>query len=42
MQWRVGRNYLRRLKLALDAAHIETPAPSLKLALLDQPPPQAG
>ena len=43
MQWRVGRDYLRRLKLALDAAHIETPVPSLKLAMLEQPlPPQAS
>lgn len=44
MQWRVGRDYLRRLKLALDAANIETPVPSLKLAMMDQPlpPPNGG
>src|SRR5262249_25076052 len=34
-QWRVGREYLQRLKLALDAARIETPTPSLKLAMME-------
>jgi small conductance mechanosensitive channel len=38
-QWRVGREYLRRLKIALDEANVETPVPSLKLAMMDQPPP---
>ncbi len=38
-QWRVGREYLQRLKLALDAAHIETPTPSLKFAMMEQSPP---
>jgi small conductance mechanosensitive channel len=38
-QWRVGREYLRRLKLALDDHGIETPVPSLKLAVMDQSPP---
>ena len=38
-QWRVGREYLRRLKLALDEHGVETPVPSLKLAVMDQSPP---
>ncbi len=38
-QWRVGREYLRRLKIALDDAHVETPVPSLKLAMMEQSPP---
>jgi small-conductance mechanosensitive channel len=38
-QWRVGREYLRRLKIALDHANVETPVPSLKIAMMDQPPP---
>lgn len=42
-QWSVGREYLRRLKIALDEHDVETPVPSLKLAMMDQPlPPGSG
>lgn len=36
-QYKVGREFLRRIKLAFDANHIETPAPSLKLLVADRP-----
>jgi len=38
-QWGVGRDYLRRLKIALDDANVETPVPSLKIAMMEQSPP---
>lgn len=38
-QAKVGREFLRRIKLALDAAEIETPAPAMKLLVPDKPLP---
>lgn len=38
-QWTVGREYLKRIKLAFDAAGIEIPFPHLKLVPPDQPIP---
>jgi small conductance mechanosensitive channel len=36
MQWAVGREYLKRIKLAFDAAGIEIPFPHVKLVASDQ------
>lgn len=36
-QWTVGREYLKRIKLAFDAAGIEIPFPHVKLMPADQP-----
>lgn len=36
-QWSVGREYLKRIKLAFDAGGIEIPFPHLKLVPPDQP-----
>lgn len=38
-QWTVGREYLKRIKLAFDAAGIEIPFPHLKLVPPDTPIP---
>ena len=38
-QWTVGREYLKRIKLAFDEAGIEIPFPHLKLVPPDQPIP---
>ena len=38
-QWTVGREYLKRIKLAFDAAGIEIPFPHLKIVPPDQPIP---
>jgi small conductance mechanosensitive channel len=38
-QWNVGREYLKRIKLAFDAHGIEIPFPHLKLVPPDQPFP---
>ena len=39
MQWNVGREYLKRIKLAFDANGIEIPFPHLKLVAPDAPIP---
>lgn len=36
MQWAVGREYLKRIKLAFDAAGVEIPFPHLKLVAPDE------
>jgi moderate conductance mechanosensitive channel len=41
-QWSVGREYLRRIKLAFDAHGVEIPFPHLKLVAPDQPIPIAS
>lgn len=41
-QWKVGREYLKRIKLAFDAAGVEIPFPHLKLVPPDQPIPAGG
>lgn len=38
-QWTVGREYLKRIKLAFDAHGVEIPFPHLKIVLPDQPSP---
>jgi small conductance mechanosensitive channel len=41
-QWAVGREYLKRIKLAFDANAIEIPFPHLKLVPPDAPIPVGG
>jgi small conductance mechanosensitive channel len=38
-QWAVGREYLKRIKLAFDANGIEIPFPHIKLVAPDTPAP---
>jgi small conductance mechanosensitive channel len=42
MQYKVGRDLLRRIKIAFDQNHIDTPAPSLKLLVPENKPPLEG
>lgn len=36
-QWRIGRDYLRRIKLAFDKARVEMPTPLLKMVTMTTP-----
>lgn len=36
-QWRIGREYLRRIKLAFDEARVEMPTPLLKMVTMTTP-----
>lgn len=36
-QWRIGRDYLRRIKLAFDQARVEMPTPLLKMVTMTTP-----
>lgn len=36
-QWRIGRDYLRRIKIAFDQARVEMPTPLLKMVTMTTP-----